>query len=136
MAEKRTARTGQGTFARLYDVQEELSQRNVKPLGRPRKKIRRKPTTVHLTQPEMRNLSKLHLVVNDRLSINRSELVGIAVDALACLIEKNDKIFTAVSRSFSANFLRGKQSSFESWLVENSGGLIILANNGSSMILS
>jgi hypothetical protein len=94
MVEKRAARAGQGTFAKLYDVQEELSQRNVKPLGRPRKKIRRKPTTVHLTQPEMRNLSKLHLLVNDQLSINRSELVGIAVDALACLIENNDEIFT------------------------------------------
>ena len=93
MAEKRTARAGQGTFAKLYDVQEELSQRNVKPLGRPRKKIRRKPTTVHLTQAEMRNLSKLHLLVNDHFSINRSELVGIAVDALVCLIEKEDEIF-------------------------------------------
>jgi hypothetical protein len=92
MAEKRTARAGQGTFARLYDVQEELSQRNVKPLGRPRKKIRRKPTTVHLTQTEMKNLSKLHLLLNDRISINRSELVGMAVDLLACLVEEKDKV--------------------------------------------
>jgi hypothetical protein len=92
MAEKRTARAGQGTFAKLYDVQEELSQRNVKPLGRPRKKIRRKPTTVHLTQTEMKNLSKLHLLLNDHISINRSELVGIAVDILARLVEEKDKI--------------------------------------------
>ena len=92
MAEKRTARAGQGTFAKLYDVQEELSQRNVKPLGRPRKKIRRKPTTVHLTQAEMKNLSKLHLLLNDHISVNRSELVGIAVDVLACLIEEKAKI--------------------------------------------
>ena len=88
MAEKRTARAGQGTFAKLYDVQEELSQRNLKPLGRPRKKIRRKPTTVHLTQPEMRNLSKLHLLINEQFSINRSELVGVAIDVLTSLIEE------------------------------------------------
>ena len=92
MTEKRTVRAGQGTFAKLYDVQEELSQRNVKPLGRPRKKIRRKPTTVHLTQTEMKNLSKLHLLLNDHLSINRSELVGIAVDVLASLIEDQDEV--------------------------------------------
>ena len=92
MAEKRTARAGQGTFAKLYDVQEELSQRNIKPLGRPRKKIRRKPTTVHLTQTEMKNLSKLHLLLNDHISINRSELIGIAVDVLACLIEEKGDV--------------------------------------------
>ena len=92
MAEQKTARAGQGTFARLYDVQEELSQRNVKPLGRPRKKIRRKPTTVHLTQVEMKNLSKLHLLLNDHISINRSELIGIAVDVLACLVEEKEDI--------------------------------------------
>lgn len=92
MAEKRTARAGQGTFAKLYDVQEELSQRNIKPLGRPRKKIRRKPTTVHLTQAEMKNLSKLHLLFNDHMSINRSELVGIAVDVLACLAAEKGQV--------------------------------------------
>ena len=94
MVEKRTARAGQGTFAKLYDVQEELSHRNVKPLGRPRKKIRRKPTTVHLTQTEMKNLSKLHLLLNDHTSINRSELVGIAVDVLAYLVEEKNEVLT------------------------------------------
>lgn len=93
MTEKKTARAGQGTFAKLYDVQEELSQRNIKPLGRPRKKIRRKPTTVHLTQAEVRNLSKLHLLVNEKFSVNRSELIGIAVELLAFLMEQNDHTF-------------------------------------------
>jgi hypothetical protein len=87
MAEKK-ARAGQGTFAKLYDVQEELSQRGLKPLGRPRKKVRRKPTTIHLTQSEMRKLSKLHLLVNEHFSINRSELVGVAIDVLTVLIEE------------------------------------------------
>ena len=87
MAKKETTRHGQGTFAQLYDVQEELSQRNARPLGRPPKKVQRKPTTIHLTQAESRNLSKLHLLVNDQFSINRSELVGVAIDALHILME-------------------------------------------------
>ena len=90
MAEKK-ARAGQGTFAKLYDVQEELSQRGLKPLGRPRKKVRRKPTTIHLTQSEMRKLSKLHLLVNEHFSINRSELVGVAIDVLTVLIEEKSE---------------------------------------------
>jgi len=91
MTEKKSARAGLGTFAKLYDVQEELTQRNVKPLGRPRKKIRRKPTTIHLTQSEMRNLSELHLVINDKVSVNRSEIVGIAIEALNLLLAINDE---------------------------------------------
>ena len=75
MAEKKGSRAGQGTFAKLYDVHEQLSRRNTKPLGRPRKRVQRKPTTVHLTQSEIRSLSQLHLSVNEQLPINRSELV-------------------------------------------------------------
>lgn len=87
MTERKMKQGGQGTFAQLYDVQEQLSQRNLKPLGRPRKKIQRKPTTIHLTQSESRALSRLHLLVNDQISINRSELVGVAIDALSLLLE-------------------------------------------------
>ena len=87
MTEKKQ-RTGQGTFAQLYDVQEELSQRNAKPLGRPPKKVQRKPTTIHLTPTENRHLGKLHLMVNEQISINRSELVGVAVDVLTILMEE------------------------------------------------
>jgi hypothetical protein len=106
MVEKRTARAGQGTFAKLYDMQEELSQRNVKPLGRPRKKIRRKPTTVHLTQMEMKNLSKLQLLLNDNISINRSELVGIAVDILTCLVKEKDELLAEDSEIRDIETLR------------------------------
>lgn len=88
MTEKRPKRQGQGTFAQLYDVQEELSQRHTRPLGRPPKKIKRKPTTIHLTQSESRNLSKLHLLINEHFSVNRSELVGVAIDTLNILIQK------------------------------------------------
>ena len=86
MAEKKSTRAGQGTFAKLYDVQEELTQRNIKPLGRPRKKIKRKPTTIHLTQSEMRGLNRLHLSLSEYFSVNRSELVGVAIDALVMLL--------------------------------------------------
>ena len=86
--EKSAKQEKRGTFAQLYDVQEQLNRRNAKPIGRPRKKVQRKPTTLHLTQPESRNLSKLHLLVNEQCSINRSELVGIAIDVLAALVER------------------------------------------------
>lgn len=92
MADKKVSRAGQGTFAKLYDVHEELSRRNTKPLGRPRKRVQRKPTTVHLTQSEIRNLSQLHLSMNEQFSINRSELVGVAIDALRLLLEQNGGI--------------------------------------------
>lgn len=88
MAEKTKSRAGQGTFAKLYDVQEELSQRHTKPLGRPRKKIQRKPTTVHLTSAENRKLSQLHILMSEHFSINRSELVGVAIESLALLIKE------------------------------------------------
>lgn len=81
----------QGTFAQLYDVQEELSRRNTKPLGRPPKKVQRKPTTIHLTKSEARNLNKLHLTVNEYFTINRSELVGVAIDILTFLMEEKGK---------------------------------------------
>ncbi|RME98674.1 MAG: hypothetical protein D6768_16765 [Chloroflexi bacterium] len=87
MAKRQNESSTQGTFAQLYEVQEELSRRGVKPLGRPPKKIRRKPTTVHLAQSEHRNLSKLHMLLNEQFSINRSELVGVAIDVLAEVVE-------------------------------------------------
>jgi hypothetical protein len=87
MADRKVKQDAQGTFAQLYDVQEQMSRRGVKPLGRPPKKVQRKPTTIHLTHTENRNLSKLHLLVSEELSVNRSELVGIAIDVLATLME-------------------------------------------------
>lgn len=86
-----TKREGQGTFAQLYDVQEQLSRRNAKPLGRPPKKVQRKPTTVHLTKTETRNLNKLQLLVSEQFTINRSELVGVAIDILTLLMEEKGK---------------------------------------------
>lgn len=89
--DKNSKREERGTFAQLYEVQEELSRRNTKPLGRPRKKIQRKPTTIHLTPAESRSLNKLHLLVNEQFTINRSELVGLAIDALVALVEQKEQ---------------------------------------------
>lgn len=91
MTEKKVFREGQGTFAQLYDVQEELNRRTTKPLGRPPKKVQRKPTTIHLTKTEIRNLNKLHLLVSEQFTANRSELVGVAIDVLTLLVEGKGK---------------------------------------------
>jgi hypothetical protein len=94
MVKRNTTPASPGTFAQLYDVHEEMSRRNPKPLGRPPKKVQRKPTTIHLTQAESRNLSKLHLLVNEQFPANRSELVGLAIEVLVALIAKGgDDLF-------------------------------------------
>jgi len=77
------------TFARLYDLQEELRQREKPRLGRPPKRIKRKPTTVHLTTEETQTLGELHLSVKRHFSVNRSELVGLAIEVLADLIHED-----------------------------------------------
>jgi hypothetical protein len=76
------------TFARLYDLQEELRQREKPRLGRPPKRIKRKPTTVHLTAGEAQTLGELHLSVKRHFSVNRSELVGLAIEVLAGLVHE------------------------------------------------
>ena len=37
-----------------------------------------------------RTLSKLHLQVSEHVSVNRSELVGVAIDVLALLLESKE----------------------------------------------
>lgn len=91
MAETKTKQKTEGTFAQLYDVQQQIIRRDAKPLGRPPKKVQRKPTTVHLTKAEIRNLSKLHLLVNEQFPANRSELIGLAIDTLQLLLEEKGK---------------------------------------------
>jgi hypothetical protein len=80
---------GAATFARLYDLQEELRQRERPRLGRPPKRVKRKPTTVHLTAEESQVLGELHLSVKRHFSVNRSELVGLAIEMLAGLVHED-----------------------------------------------
>lgn len=77
------------TFARLYDLQEELRQREKPRLGRPPKRIKRKPTTVHLTAEENQALGEIHLSVRRHFNVNKSELVGLAIEVLAGLIHED-----------------------------------------------
>ncbi len=77
------------TFARLYDLQEELRKREKPRLGRPPKRIKRKPTTVHLTAEEAQTLGELQLSVKRHFSVNKSELVGLAIEVLASLIHED-----------------------------------------------
>lgn len=91
MVEQVTKQERQGTFAQLYDVQQQLDRRSSKPLGRPPKKIQRKPTTIHLTKSEIKNLNKLHILVSEQFSANRSELVGLAIDVLVALLDEKGK---------------------------------------------
>jgi hypothetical protein len=77
------------TFARLYDLQEELRQKEKTRLGRPPKRIKRKPTTIHLSAEENQTLGELHLWVKRHFSVNRSELVGLAIEVLAGLIHED-----------------------------------------------
>jgi hypothetical protein len=78
------------TFADLYDIQRELIREGSKPMGRPRKKIQRKPTTIYLTKEEATLLRRLHVQLNEYLSLNRSEIVGIAVELMNELITDGD----------------------------------------------
>lgn len=87
MADKKPRNDTEGTFARLYDVQEEMSRRQSKPLGRPPKKVARKPTTVHLTPEEKRKLAEIKLAVDDHFSVNQSELIGVAVQLLSVVMQ-------------------------------------------------
>jgi len=90
VAEEKNERAA--TFARLYDLQEELSQRAKPRLGRPPKRIKRKPTTVHLSAEEAQALGELHLSVKRHFSVNRSELVGLAIEMLAGLIHEDGSV--------------------------------------------
>ena len=87
MAEERNERAA--TFARLYDLQEELRQREKPRLGRPPKRIKRKPTTIHLTVEETQALGELHLSVKRHFSVNKSELVGLAIEVLIGLVHED-----------------------------------------------
>lgn len=101
MAKKRNSEDMSGsTFADLYDVQEELTRKGVKPMGRPKNAVERKPTTIYLTKEEAMLLRRLHLVMSDHVSsVNRSHIVGLAIETLAELValhNEDDKMLDGV----------------------------------------
>lgn len=92
MAKRKAADdTAGSTFADLYDIQQEMGRQQGKPLGRPPNKVKRNPTTVHLTKEEKTALNKLHLVMGEYLSLNKSMIVGIALETLTEVLELYDE---------------------------------------------
>jgi len=79
------------TFADLYDIQKEMGRQTTKPQGRPRKKVQRNPTTIYLTKEENTLLRRLHLMMGEHLSVNRSEIVGVAIEILAEIMAQQDE---------------------------------------------
>jgi len=92
MAKQKSAEDISGsTFADLYDVQEEFGRKSLKPMGRPKNKIQRKPTTVYLTKEEAMILRRLHLTLNEHISINKSQIIGMAIELVSDLIAAHDE---------------------------------------------
>ena len=92
MAKRKSAEDISGsTFADLYDVQEELGRKALKPMGRPRNKIQRKPTTVYLTKEETTMLRRLHLNLNEHIAVNKSQLIGMAIELISDLVSAHDE---------------------------------------------
>lgn len=87
---KSSENVGGATFADLYDAHEELSQRTQKPIGRPKKKVARKAYTVYLTKEEAITLRRLELMISEYTSLNRSEIVGVAIEILAELMNDDE----------------------------------------------
>jgi len=100
---KNTEDISGSTFADLYDVQQEFVRKDTKPIGRPKNKIQRKPTTVYLTKDEYNTLRRLHLTIGDHVSsVSRSEIIGLAIEFVSEAIAANDHegaLFSGV-RSF------------------------------------
>ncbi len=104
MAKKKNPEDISGsTFADLYDVQQAFIRKDTKPIGRPKNKIQRKPTTVYLTKDEYNTLRRLHLTIGDHIaSVSRSEIIGLAVELISEVVSANDydgSLFAGV-RSF------------------------------------
>jgi hypothetical protein len=110
VAKKRSTEDISGsTFADLYDVQEELTRKGVKPMGRPKNKIKRNPTTVYLTKEEFMALRRLHLEMGEHLSsINRSQIMGIAIELMLELINMHNQDGRLLEGARSVDVVRRK----------------------------
>ena len=77
---------GEYPFAELAKRQ----HRQPRGRGRPLKGVRRDPTTVYLTEAERELLGRLQVELQRYFSVNRSELVGVAVALLSEMV--NDAV--------------------------------------------
>ena len=78
-----------GTFADLYDTEQRV--RAARP-GRPRRKERRKQVTLYLTQEQEEALSDMHHTWRKQFKVDRSDIVGLAIEVLADVIKSNNGI--------------------------------------------
>lgn len=78
-----------GTFADLYDTEQHV--RATRP-GRPRRKVPRKQVTLYLTQEQEEALSDMHHVWRKQFKVDRSDIVGLAIELLASIAEGDNGI--------------------------------------------
>ena len=75
-----------GTFADLYDTEKRV--RKARP-GRPRREQPRKQVTIYLTREQEEALSDMHHSWRKRFKVDRSDIVGLAIEVLSDVIGVN-----------------------------------------------
>lgn len=78
-----------GTFADLYDVEKTI---HTTKSGRPRRKRPRKQVTLYLTQEQEEALSDLHYQLKKQIKLDRSDLVGVAIEVLTELLTEHNEL--------------------------------------------
>jgi hypothetical protein len=75
-----------GTFADLYDIEQRA---RTKRAGRPKRTRPRKQFTLYLTQEQEEALADMHHAWRKQFKVDRSDIVGFAIEVLSLLNEKN-----------------------------------------------
>lgn len=78
-----------GTFADLYDVEQTIRTTRS---GRPRRKQPRKQVTLYLTQEQEEALADLHYEWRKHFRVDRSDIVGLAIDVFVQLATKHNEL--------------------------------------------
>ena len=78
-----------GTFADLYDTEKSIRTTRA---GRPRRKTPRKQVTLYLTQEQEEALADLHYEWRKKFKVDRSDIAGLAIEALEQLLTKHNEL--------------------------------------------
>ena len=76
-----------GTFAELYDTEQRVRPSRS---GRPKRQVKRKQVTLYLTPEQEEALSDLHHAWKKQIKVDRSDLVGLAIEILQKLAVDQD----------------------------------------------
>jgi len=95
---------GEYPFAELAKRQ----HRQPRGRGRPRKGVRRDPTTIYLTEAERERLGRLQVQLQRYFAVNRSELVGVAVAVLEKMVDE-----AVAANALTSNDLEA----FQAWVL-------------------